>query len=158
MVIAMNERRKIEERLRKKEQEIQSLEVQIKDARVYMQALQDVLKMLPKDSDSGTDPDTVLRPGSAVAQARNIIKARGTPVHVDEILRILGREVSRDNKAALSGSLAAYVRKGEIFTRPAPNTYGLVELEPPSSQPQTEPVTEPPPNFGEDANADDPIG
>lgn len=29
---------------------------------------------------------------------------------------------------SLASSLAAYVRKGEIFTRPAPNTFGLVEL------------------------------
>jgi hypothetical protein len=32
------------------------------------------------------------------------------------------------NRSALSGSIAAYVRKGEIFTRPAPNTFGLLEL------------------------------
>ena len=48
----MNERRKIEEKLRRKEQEIGALEDQIKDARVYVQALQDVLKLLPRDSES----------------------------------------------------------------------------------------------------------
>jgi hypothetical protein len=145
----MNERRKIEERLRRKEQEIQGLEDQIKEARVYIQALQDVLKLLPRDADAEGSPDTVLRAGSLVAQARTTIKARGGALHVDEILRILGKEVNRENKAALSGSLAAYVRRGEIFTRPAPNTYGLVELEP-IEQHQSPVVTEPPPNFGED--------
>lgn len=144
----MNERRKIEERLRRKEQEILTLEDQIKDARVYIQALQDVLKMLPREADGDTSPDSILRPGSLVAQARTSIKARGAALHVDEILKILGKEVNRENKTALSGSLAAYVRRGEIFTRPAPNTYGLVELE---SPPQSPPVPlEPPPNFGED--------
>jgi hypothetical protein len=143
----MNERRKIEERLRKKEQEIQGLEEQIKEARVYIGALQDVLKLLPRDSDSETTPDTILRAGSLVAQARNIIKARGAAVHVDEILKILGKEANRENKAALSGSLAAYVRRRDIFTRPAPNTYGLAEL---GGTTPTQSSPEPPPNFGED--------
>src|SRR5436309_2854111 len=118
--MAINERRKIEERLKKKEQEIQELEAKIKEAQVYMQALQDVLKILPKDAD-GDSGAAALRPGGAVAQARTAIKAQGRPLHVDDLLRALGREVNRANKANLSGSLAAYVRRREIFTRPAPN-------------------------------------
>lgn len=143
----MNERRRIEERLRKKEQEILDLEGQIKDARIYVQALQDVLKMMPKDQDEIIDPDSVLRPGSAVAQARTIILQQGGPVHVDEILRLSGKEVTRDTKAALSGSLAAYVRKGEIFTRPQPNTFGLLEMEGARQQAVTA-KTAPPEGFG----------
>jgi hypothetical protein len=149
MGVDMNERRRIEERLRKKEQEIQTLEEQVKDARVYIQALQDVLKMLPKEPDGESSPESVLRPGSTVAQARKIIKTRGNPVHIDDILKMLGKDVTRENKAALSGSLAAYVRRGEIFTRPAPNTFGLVEMDkPPTLQ------AEPPPHFGEDSPSD----
>jgi hypothetical protein len=146
--LAMNERRRIEERLRKKEQEILDLEGQIKDARIYVQALQDVLKMMPKDQDEAADPDSVLRPGSAVAQARTIILQNGGPVHVDEILRQSGKEVTRDTKAALSGSLAAYVRKGEIFTRPQPNTFGLLELEVISRSQTATVKTAPPEGFG----------
>jgi hypothetical protein len=145
----MNERRKVEERLKRKEQEIRDLEDQIKAAKIYVQALQDVLKLLPRDPDVDTSPETVLRPGSLVAQTRTSIKARGTALHVDEILRILGKDVNRENKAALSGSLAAYVRRGEIFTRPAPNTYGLVELDGPPP-PHPPPALEPPPEFGSD--------
>jgi hypothetical protein len=144
----MNERRRIEERLKRKEQEIQALEAQIKDARVYVQALQDVLKLLPRDAEGDADPGAMLRPGSLVAQARTTLKARGNALHIDEILKILGKEATRENKAALSSSLAAYVRRGEIFTRPAPNTYGLVEFNPPPVR--SPPITEPPPNFGED--------
>jgi hypothetical protein len=144
----MNERRRIEERLKRKEQEIQALEAQIKDAKVYIQALQDVLKLMPRDPGSDAGTGAMLRPGSLVAQARTTIKASGSALHVDEILKLLGKEVTRENKTALSGSLAAYVRRGEIFTRPGPNTYGLVELEPQHARPTT--FTEPPPNFGDD--------
>lgn len=139
----MADRRQIEGMIEKKEQEIQELEVSIKDARIYLQALKDVLKKFPKASPS-EEAATSLRPGSIVALAReNILSAR-KPLHVDEMLRMQGKELTRDNRTALGGSLSAYVRKGSIFTRSAPNTFGLVELEH-----QTAPE-EPPPDFGSD--------
>ena len=127
----MSERAKIEDKLRRKEAEIQGYEEKIKSARVYAQALRDVLRLLDDDGEPApTDEaaDTVLRAGSAVAQARDAILALGTPMHVDHLLVALGREATRENKASLIGSLSAYVRRGEIFTRPAPNTFGLLEL------------------------------
>lgn len=123
----MNERRRIEDRLRKKEQEIQELEEKVKNGRVYIQALQDVLKLLPKEPDAAKSAST-LRPGSAMEQARGVLRDAGEPLHVDDILRRMGKAVTRETKVAVSGSIAAYVRRGEIFTRPAPNTFGLVEF------------------------------
>ena len=126
----MSERRKIEDKLRKKEQEIQSLESQIKDARIYIQALQDVLKMLPRENNQGDSGATAatLRPGSGVAQAREVILKEGKPLHILDILKGMGKEPTREARISLGGSLAAYVRQGAIFTRPAPNTFGLIEL------------------------------
>jgi hypothetical protein len=124
----MSERQRIEERLRKKEQEIQSLEEKLKAARVYVQALHDVLKLLSAESEPATPGETVLRPGSSVAQARDVILERGEPVHINNILEAMGKKVTRDSRASLTSSLSAYVRRGEIFTRPAPNTFGLAEL------------------------------
>jgi hypothetical protein len=145
----MNERRKVEDRIRKKETEIADLESKIRDARVYMQALGDVLKLLPKDPDSGpTDSDSSLRPGSTVSQARDAILSDGSPMHITKLLEVLGKEQTRENVASLGSSLAAYVRRGEIFTRPAPNTFGLSELahHPPASEVVA--TTEPPSSFG----------
>ena len=123
------DRRRLEEKARKKEAEIQALEAQIKDAKVYLQALQDVLRMFPRDVAEAVTAATSLRPGSLVAQARAVILKHRTPLHVDRILVDLKKEVNRANKTGLSGSLAAYVRKNEIFTRPSPNTFGLIELQ-----------------------------
>ncbi|WP_394888011.1 hypothetical protein ACG873_23310 [Mesorhizobium sp. AaZ16] len=141
----MTERKKIEDRLRKKEQEVASLEEKTKVARVYIQALRDILKMLASDADDNTDAESVLRPGSAVAEARQVILNKGAPVHINDILQALGREATREAKASLTSSLAAYVRRGEIFTRPAPNTFGLAEL---GHETTEEEVAEPPPDFG----------
>lgn len=145
----MNERRKIEERLKRKEQEIRELEDRLKETQIYVQALQDVLKLIPRDPEDIPGPTSTLRPGSLVDQTRASIRSQGTSLHIDEILKLLGKEVTRENKAALSSSLAAYVRRGEIFTRPAPNTYGLMELEEPPP-PHPPPLLEPPPGFGGD--------
>lgn len=124
----MNEKQKIEDRVRKKRTEIVQIEEKLKAAKVYISALTDVLKMLEGDGDPPETADSKLRPGSAMAQARDIILARGEPVHLDELLEAMGKEATREGKASLAGSIAAYVRRDEIFTRPAPNTFGLIEL------------------------------
>ena len=155
----MIERRKIEERLRKKEQEILSLEDKIKTAKVYVHALRDIIKMLGSDTsdDVDTDAEATLRSGSAVDQARRVILDRGVPVHIDDILTALGKDATREAKASLTSSIAAYVRRDEIFTRPAPNTFGLGELGHFASDETLD--MEPPASFGQHAvipkNTDD---
>jgi hypothetical protein len=141
----MNDRQKIEERLRKKEQELQGLEEKLRAGRVYVQALRDILKMLDQANEPAEAAEAALRPGSAVAKARDIISQRGHPVHVNELLKALGKEVTRVSRASLTSSLAAYVRRGEIFTRPAPNTFGLSEL---GHVTPDEEANQPPQDFG----------
>lgn len=144
----MSERNKIEERLRKKEQEIISMEEKIKASKIYAQALRDILKMLSATPSETiySEIETTLRAGSTVDQARRIILEKGIPVHVDEILLALGKEVTRETKASLTSSLAAYVRREDIFARPAPNTFGLIELG--HAQIYTNTSSEPPVGFG----------
>jgi len=145
----VGERRKIEDKLRKKQSEVAALEEKLKAAKVYVSALRDILTMLEKtaDDDDADGSETKLRAGSAVAQAREIILARGEPVHLDDLLAEMGKEVTRATQASLAGSLAAYVRRDEIFTRPAPNTFGLEELGHVSFSEEDEPF-EPPAGFG----------
>jgi hypothetical protein len=120
----MISRQRLESRIRQKEQEIQSLELSIREAKSYLQALQDMLKMLPKD---GNARDT-LRHGSDLAKARDAIRAAARPLHISAILSAIGKENSKKNRVSLGGSLSGYVRKEAIFTKPAPNTFGLVDL------------------------------
>lgn len=145
----MTERERIEQRLRKKMQEIQSLEDKLRAAKAYVQALRDVLSLMGDSSDS-VAAESVLRPRSAVAQARDVILKRGSPVHVSELLVEMGKPVTRESRASLTSSLAAYVRRGDIFTRPAPNTFGLIELGHTQSPTDEE---QPPSGFGRIAPA-----
>jgi len=122
----MISRQRLESKARQKEQEIQGLELSIREAKSYLQALQDMLKMLPRDGDvRGAD---ALRAGSELAKTRDAIRAAGKPLHVSEILAAIGKENTKKNRVSLGGSLAGYVRKGAIFSKSAPNTFGLVEL------------------------------
>lgn len=141
----MTERSIIEVRIKRKETEIQSLEKKLATARVYLQALKDIERAIEKSSNEEEISGIPLRKGSFVAQAREIILKLGAPVHIDTLLRHLGREPNRENKASLAGSLAAYVRRGEVFTRTAPNTFGLVEMQHAEVE---EAPSEPPQGFG----------
>ena len=121
----MQIQREIERRIEKKRQEISGLKEQLNTAEAYLEALQDTLKLLPKEGDK----EVVLRAGSDLAKARDFIKVHGRPQHVTDILKGIGKEVNKPNKISLSGSLGGYVRRGIIFTKPAPNTFGLIEME-----------------------------
>ena len=145
----MSERNVIENKIKRKESEIQSLERKLKTARIYLQALKDIQGAIENDAADEGSSGTLLRKGSAVAQARDIIQMLGVPVHIDDLIKSLGKEVTRESKASLTGSLAAYVRREEIFTRPAPNTYGLREL---NHFELDQPPDEPPRSFGTDSN------
>jgi len=125
-------RRKIDERIRKKEQEIHDLELRLREAKAYIQALNDVVRLMPR-GESESAESTDLRPGSLMAKARDAIRKAGQPLHISDLLKATGKEPTRKNRASLGGSISAYVRRGEVFTRPRPNTFGLVELEPTTS-------------------------
>ena len=112
----------------RKEQEIVELEQKLRDARVYLQAVQDSMKALPREAMDASQTRE-LRAGTAVAKARDLIKGAGHPLHITDLLKGLGKPVDKKSKLSLSGSLAGYVRDGQIFNRPAPNTFGLIDFQ-----------------------------
>ncbi|MGH7789772.1 MAG: hypothetical protein ACRERC_23090 [Candidatus Binatia bacterium] len=126
IAIGMRLRSEIEKRIEKKEDEIWQLELRVREEKAYLQALQDTIKLIPREDRS--DPGALLREGSQLAMAREAIMAAGTPLHADDLLKALGKPINKQARAALVGSLANYVRRGEVFTRPSPNTFGLREL------------------------------
>ena len=137
----MSEKSVIHDRLRKKEAEAQALEDKLRSARIYVQALTDILRALDGEGSSNGE----LKAGTMIAQARDAILKAKRPLHVDDLLTAIGRPV--DSKSSLTGSLAAYVRREEIFTRPAPNTYGLIAMR----------SDAPPPDFGGSSSAKKPV-
>src|SRR5688572_13801905 len=141
----MTFREELQKRIDKKRTEIATLTVRLKEAEIYAQALEDTLKLLPKEN--GDIPElpatsVPLREGTAIFRAKEVLQEAGKPLHINELLSAMGKPSDRDNRTALAGSISAYVRRSEIFTRPAPNTFGLVGMKP-TEQPQ-QPLAPPP--------------
>jgi len=141
-------------RIERKRAEIAELEAQVGTARTYLQALEDMYKLASRDAQGGgvsasTDSPRAtpsFRAGSMTGQAYDALRAAGKAMHVNDLLPAIGRTVNRQERSAISGTLAAYVRKGDVFTRPAPNTFGLVEFgEQPGKQLEIQPL---PADFG----------
>jgi len=148
----MGIREDIQKRIEKKQQELAERDVAYNIERAstlaYIQGMLDTLKSLPKEAGQARPAQHVLRPGSTVAQARDAIQKAGKPLHVNDILRSIGRPVDKDNRTSIGGSISNYVRKGEIFIRTAPNTFGLVGME-------VAAAVEPPIDFGRVRAKDD---
>lgn len=147
----MGFREKIEDRIRRKQQEIREYETRIAEASAYIEGLQDALRLLPRES-SDISYDTTIRSGSRISKSMELLKREGRPMHVTEILKGIGVEPSKKERVSLSGSLGAYVRRNEVFSRPAPNVFGLIGME------YDSPSQEPPAGFGrpENDHANDP--
>jgi|ERR1700691_2764607 hypothetical protein len=130
----MGARENLQRLFDKKAQEIQDLERQIERARVYLQAIQDSIKALPRETVSSSngsraeDVSSDLRPGTRLARTKEAIQKNGAPMHINDILTAIGLENTKETRNSFVGSLGGYVRKGQVFTRPRPNTFGLIGM------------------------------
>lgn len=120
-------------------------EKELAERRAYLQALTDLLKLCPVERTSEDQASDSLREGSLMAQARDAIKAAAKPLHINEIMKTIGVEITPNSKTSLAGSISGYVRKSKIFTRPKANTFGLTEFNADVGN-EPEPGTEEPPS------------
>ena len=133
----MHTRNRIDNKIKKKELEIQELDAKIREERAYIQALQDTLKMLPRGIGSRR---SAFKKGSQMDKTYKLLKQAGAPIHITKIMEGIG--ISLSKRASLASALNAYVKKDEIFTRPSPGTYGLREFG------DSNESNEPPSDFG----------
>jgi hypothetical protein len=118
-------------RIEKKRQEIAMLEQQLMAAKAYVQAMDEALKLAERINAPVSVRDTgvnTLRKGSLPAMAYPVLRGSGRPLYLTTLLEGMGVPTTAKNKRALASSLSAYARRGDIFTRPQPNTFGLVEF------------------------------
>ena len=137
--------RDIERRIKQKHDEVQQLRESLSKAEAYIEAMSESLRLIRRTESANTENG--LRPGSMVYKAREILQKEGRPLYIGEILTRLGKQPTKGNRVSLSGSLGSYVRDNNIFTRPAPNTFGLVEF---SEKPDVDNAIDIPDDFGLD--------
>jgi hypothetical protein len=137
----MNIKNELEKKIEKEKQKIAELRASLDKAESFVAGLQEALRMMPKDGAPEKRAEFIMRPGSDMSKARDFLKQASKPMHINEILKGLGKEVNSSNKTSISGSLDNYVRRQQVFTKTAARTYGLVEF-------ANEVANEPPPGFG----------
>lgn len=117
-------------RIEKKRLEVEKMRTDLRVEERYLEAMMDAYKLLPRTGEetNGASRPSNLRKGSGTAKAYDALKRTGHHMHVKDLLEAMGVKVSRKTTQGLASSLRAYVNKHEIFTKPAPNTYGLVEF------------------------------
>jgi len=125
-VMLMKAERDIERKIKQKEEEAQRLREDLLRAEVYIEAMHESLRLVKKTSNA--ELGNSIRPGSMIHKAQEILRKEGKPLYVGDLLNRMGREVTKMNRMSLSGSLGTYVRNKQVFTRPAPNTFGLIEF------------------------------
>lgn len=118
---------KLEDRIKRKEQEIVEFQAKIREAQAYIQALQDATKLLPREEARSGKTETMLRPGGSAQKAFTALKEAGGPLHIKDILKAIGLLNNKNNRISLGGTLARYARNNDIFKRTAPNTFALIE-------------------------------
>src|SRR5947209_4024296 len=92
----------LKKRLEKKQEELIELEGQVRETRAYIQALQDTIKMYPKEEqDIVQVPESNIRSGSLVAKARDVLKKKGTAMHVSDILKAIGQEDNKERRLSV---------------------------------------------------------
>ena len=127
--------------LRKARQRVERLE----DALRHYEEVYNVMNGVPSSGSSGVSGDGTVKSGSQAEKVIRVLSDAGEPVHINEIMARMGIECTMSAKNSLAGSLSRYVRQGQIFTRPAPGTFGLIEWEEPESQkPSVDDTPEPP--------------
>jgi len=147
----MSARTDIEKRIEKEKAKINDLISQIEKNESFILGLQEALKMLPKEKEfengqvktNKDNSKTSFRAGSDVEKTYNLLRDAGKSMHISEILIGIGKEDTKSNRLSLSSSISRHVRKGDLFKRPFPNSFALIE-----TPDIVNPTLDLPPNFG----------
>jgi hypothetical protein len=132
-MVIMGIRENLQKLILKKLEEVSAMELQIRETKAYIQGLQDSMKLLPRDGNGVAE--YTLRDGSALAKTRDALKAAGVPLTIADILKAVGKPQDKKHRISLEGTLSGYAREGKVFTKTAPNTFGLIEFG--AAQPET---------------------
>lgn len=129
----MGYREQLERKIESKRKEISALRNDLQQAETYVAAWEEALKMLPREVpgaplQAGASQLPPLRPGTAIAHAREAIITKNMPMHIADLVLAIGKENTKPNRLALAGTLASYSKEGRLFVRTDPNTFGLLEL------------------------------
>lgn len=74
------------------------------------------------------------RPPSGKSQVDivfDILRTAGTPLHIDEILKLAARRRKPLDRESVVSAITKYINRHQRFVRTAPNTFAILEQEAP---------------------------
>ena len=133
----MNYMKKLENKIRKEKEEVENIDSRIAELKIQRRevlsrvaAFEEAREFMPDSSDQMENkghPLKGIRKGSFADKARTILLQNNRPLKIIQILNEMGEPKSR--RQTIGGILSNYVRRGEIFSRPEPGVFGLLEFE-----------------------------
>src|SRR5258708_6898163 len=130
----MEDHAKIEREISKRSKRIEQLKVQrddvdrqIRDEQIGLDAIMGVKKLIKPVSKASKSKSHELRANSDLERVRQILLTKDTPLHIKEIVRLLGKEDEKKAILSLAGSMSGYAKENRIFSKPGPNIFGLRE-------------------------------
>ena len=124
MLRRMTPKSKLRRKIEREHKVLADLQQQVAGKEAFIRGLENADSFMPSDEEG--NGSTELRPGSNVAKARDVLKKAGKPIHIKNILPLIGLEVTTRNQRSVANSIRAYVRKNLIFKRTGPATFGLI--------------------------------
>jgi hypothetical protein len=125
--VLMAVREDIEKRIEREKQKISDLQKQIERCNAFILGMQEALKFIPKTGEKITK-EYYFRSGDT-KQAYEVLKQSAKPLSINEILSLIGKEPTKQNKASLSSSLHRAVKKSGLIKKVASNMFTITENE-----------------------------
>ena len=103
------------------------IRVQIRCLEAQLRAL----KSLGSTSDDSSAPRRG-RPPSGKSQVDivfDILRTTGSPLHIDEILKLAARRRKNLDRESVVSAITKYINRHERFVRTAPNTFAILDQE-----------------------------
>lgn len=122
----------VEMRIARERRRIAELRNEIMRRESFVAGLEAALKIIPSEEGPQSSSVEPLRTGSDVKKAQQLLMTVKGALHISDILKGIGKEDTKQNRASLASSLARYARRGEIFQREGPNEFALISPNSPS--------------------------
>ena len=123
-MLPMTERTIAEAHIATQKAELSALKERALRLEISIDAAEKLLSLM--NNVTTASAEVVLKSGSRADETYRVLFDAGEPLHVGEIIRRMEREDTPGNRNSLVGMLSRHIRRGQIFARTGPNTFGLL--------------------------------
>jgi len=115
-----------------RDSQISALQAENDRDNAFIQGVQESIKAIPDEllcteTKRRQSKSRAVKAGSSSEKALTALRELGKPTHINELAVKMGSSISQEAIKNIASSLRQSANNERIFTRPAPNTFGLIE-------------------------------